>query len=59
MKSNRLLRYAAIVSLLACAACKPQSFPYLDDIHVDLSGQAAPAAADAAKAAVAGVRSVR
>lgn len=57
MKSNRFLRYAAIVSLLACAACKPQSVPYFDDIHVDLSGRAAPAAAEAAQAAVASVRS--
>ncbi|ROU06124.1 hypothetical protein [Lysobacter enzymogenes] len=56
MKSNRFLRYAAIVSLLACAACKPQSIPYFDDAHVDLSASAAPAAVDAAKVAVASVR---
>ncbi|MET4727249.1 hypothetical protein ABIE09_001043 [Lysobacter enzymogenes] len=61
MKSNRFLRYAAIASLLACAACKPTFFPGIpgDNIHVDLSGRAAPAAVDAAKAAVAGVQAAR
>ncbi|MBN7138958.1 hypothetical protein A7A76_07605 [Lysobacter enzymogenes] len=59
MKSNRFLRYAAIASLLACAACKPTFFPIGDNVHVDLSGRAAPAAVDAAKAAVAGVQAAR
>lgn len=56
MKSSRFLRYAAIVSLLACAACKPGALPYFDDAHVDLSERAAPAAVEATQAAIAGVR---
>jgi len=59
MKSNRFLRYAAIASLLACAACKPTVYPPGDNIHVDLSGRAAPAVVDAAKAAIAGVQAAR
>lgn len=56
MKSTRFLRYAAIVSLLACAACKPQDVPHFDNAHVDLSDRVAPVAADAAQAVAAGVR---
>lgn len=49
MKSTHLLRYAAVLSLLVgTTACNPQLEPEGDEIHVDLSAQAAPAATPAA-----------
>ena len=59
MKSTRFLRYAVAASFLVCAACRPTFFPIGDNAHIDLSGRAAPAAVDAAKAAVAGVQTAR
>ncbi|MBT2748038.1 MULTISPECIES: hypothetical protein [unclassified Lysobacter] len=53
MKSRHFLRYAAVLSLLVCAACKPQLFPFGEGIKVDLTAKAAPAAAQAAQATVA------
>ncbi|WP_363797208.1 hypothetical protein ABU614_18575 [Lysobacter firmicutimachus] len=55
MKLTAMLRYAAVLSLLVgTTACNPQSVPIGDEIHVDLSAQAAPAAAPAANARTAG-----
>lgn len=59
MKSTRFLRYAVAASFLVCAACRPTFFPIGDNARIDLSGHAAPAAVDAAKAAVAGARAAR
>ncbi|ALN91680.1 MULTISPECIES: hypothetical protein [Lysobacter] len=55
MKSRHFLRYAAVLSLLVCAACKPQFIPFGESVKIDLTAKAAPAAAQAAQATVAQV----
>jgi hypothetical protein len=56
MKSRHFLRYAAVLSLLVCAACKPQfNNPFGESVKIDLTAKAAPAAAQAAQATVAQV----
>lgn len=60
MMSKTFIRYAAVLSLLACAACAPQDVPIGDQIKIDLASQAAPVAADAAvQATAAAVASVK
>lgn len=60
MMSKPVIRYAAVLSLFACAACAPQGLPIGDEIKTDLAAQAVPAAADAAaQAAAATVASVK
>ena len=56
MMSKTFFRYAAVLSLFACAACAPQEVPIGDDIKADVASQVAPVAADAVQAAVAGVK---
>lgn len=56
MMSKTFFRYAAVLSLFACAACAPQDRPIGDYIKADVATQVAPVAADAAKAAVASVK---
>jgi hypothetical protein len=56
MMSKTFFRYAAVLSLFACAACAPQDVPIGDEIKADVASQVAPVAADAAQAAVASVK---
>lgn len=56
MMFKTFFRYAAVLSLFACAACAPQEVPGGEDIKADVAAQIAPVAADAAQAAVASVK---
>jgi hypothetical protein len=57
MNSIRFFRYAAVLSLFACAGCNPQSLPIGDDVKPELlASHAAPAAVAAAQATAEQVR---
>ncbi|MGH8080983.1 MAG: hypothetical protein ACREP7_10435 [Lysobacter sp.] len=55
MKSRNFLRYAAVLSLLVCAGCKPEFMRIGDNAKVDLTDKAVPAATHAVQATVAAV----